>query len=67
MLLVSYLRSVNHQDRGLTSYERSRLKPDDQGLVELSRDWVYLRSSATCALRRLARRADMDQFSICCN
>lgn len=65
MLLVSYLRKVDHQGRGLTRYERSQLR---QMITVSSNDaayWAYYRVGKR-SLRRLARRADMDQFSICC-
>lgn len=65
MLLVSYLRKVAHQDRRLTSYERSRLRPMITVSSNSAAYWVYYRVG-NASLRRLARRADMDQFSICC-
>jgi beta-lactamase class A len=65
MLLVSYLRKVHHQKRGLSSYERSQLSPMIRVSSNTAADWVYLRVGDR-SLRRLARRADMDQFSICC-
>jgi hypothetical protein len=65
MLLVSYLRKVAHEDRGLTSYERSRLGPMIRVSSNSAADWAYYRTGDV-RLRRLARRADMDQFSICC-
>jgi hypothetical protein len=66
MLLVSYLRNVAHQERGLTSYERSRLRPMITVSSNRAATWTYYRVG-NAALRRLARRADMDQFSICCS
>jgi hypothetical protein len=65
MLLVSYLRRVAHQDRGLSRYERSRLGPMIKVSSNSAADWAYLHTG-DARLRRLARRADMDQFSICC-
>jgi hypothetical protein len=65
MLLVSYLRQVAHQDRGLSRYERSRLGPMIRVSSNSAADWAYVRTGDVL-LRRLARRADMDQFSICC-
>jgi hypothetical protein len=65
MLLVSYLRTVAHQDRGLSRYERSRLGPMVRVSSNSAADWAYSRTGDVL-LRRVARRADMDQFSICC-
>jgi len=66
MLLVSYLRKVNHQGRALTSYERSHLRPMIHVSSNSAATWVYNRVGDG-RLRRLARKADMDQFSICCS
>jgi len=66
MLLVRYLRSVNHQGRALTSYERSQLGPMIRVSSNDAATWVHSQLGDD-ALRRLARRADMDQFTICCN
>ena len=66
MLLVAYLRKVDHQHRGLTAYERSRLRPMIRISSNAAATWAYHRVGDT-RLRRLARRADMDQFSICCS
>jgi hypothetical protein len=63
MLLVAYLRRVSHQERGLTSYERSRLRPMITVSSNSAADWAYVRVGEP-SLRRLARRADMDQFEI---
>ncbi len=65
MLLVSYLRKVDHQDRRLTSEERGELRPMIQVSSNDAATWVYNRLG-DARLRRLARRADMDQFTICC-
>jgi hypothetical protein len=65
MLLVSYLRKVAHEDRGLSRYERSRLNPMIRVSSNSAADWAYYRTGDE-RLRRLARRADMEQFSICC-
>jgi hypothetical protein len=65
MLLVSYLRKVAHERRGLTSQERSRLGPMIRVSSNSAADWAYYRIG-DARLTRLARRADMDQFSICC-
>jgi hypothetical protein len=65
MLLVSYLRKVAHQKRGLSAYERDRLGPMITVSSNDAADWAYVRVG-DASLRRLARRADMDQFSICC-
>jgi beta-lactamase class A len=66
MLLVAYLRGVNAQHRGLTAYERSRLRPMITVSSNRAAWWVYYRVG-DARLRRLARRADMNQFSICCS
>ena len=63
MLLVSYLRSVAHEPRGLTGFERSRLGPMIRVSSNDAADWAYLQVGDT-RLRRLARRADMNQFSV---
>ena len=65
MLLVSYLRRVDQQDRRLTTYERAQLRPMIRVSSNSAATWVYNRVGQP-AVRRLARRADMDQFSICC-
>ena len=65
MLLVAYLRRVNHQKRALTSYERSRLRPMIRVSSNSAADWAYLQVGDQ-RLRRLARKAHMAQFSICC-
>jgi hypothetical protein len=59
MLLVRYLRKVAREDRALTSDERSHLEPMIRVSSNDAATWVY-------SLRRLARRASMDQFTICC-
>jgi hypothetical protein len=66
MLLVAYLRGVNHQHRGLSAYERSRLRPMIHVSSNAAATWAYNRVG-DARLRRLARRADMDQFYICCS
>jgi hypothetical protein len=66
MLLVSYLRKVNHQGRGLTRYERSHLGPMIRVSSNSAATWTYSRVGEVL-LRRLARRADMDQFWVCCS
>ena len=66
MLLVSYLRKVNNQDRRLTREERRQLRPMITVSSNSAATWVYNRLGDR-RLRRLARRADMDQFSICCS
>jgi hypothetical protein len=66
MLLVSYLRKVNHQGRGLTSYEKAHLRPMIHVSSNTDATWVYSRVGDG-RLRRLARKADMDQFWICCS
>ena len=66
MLLVSYLRKVNHEGRGLTRYERRHLRPMIRVSSNSAATWIYNRLGDT-PLRRLARRADMDQFWICCS
>jgi hypothetical protein len=65
MLLVGYLRRVAHQGRRLTSHERSWLGPMIRVSSNAAADWAYTRVGDE-SLRRLARRADMDQFSVCC-
>jgi hypothetical protein len=66
MLLVAYLRRVDHQGRGLTSYERSRLRPMIRISSNAAASWAYARLGDV-PLRRLARRAEMEQFWICCS
>jgi D-alanyl-D-alanine dipeptidase len=66
MLLVAYLRGVERQERALTSYERGRLGPMIRVSSNAAATWTY-RRVGDARLRRLARRADMDQFSICCS
>jgi hypothetical protein len=66
MLLVGYLRKVSHQDRRLTSYERGQLRPMIRVSSNSAATWVYHRLGDG-RLRRLARKAQMDQFSICCS
>jgi hypothetical protein len=66
MLLVAYLRGVDHQGRALTSYERSRLRPMIRVSSNAAATWAYHRIG-DARLRRLARRAEMSQFSICCS
>jgi hypothetical protein len=63
---VRYLRKVAHRARGLTSYERGHLGPMIRVSSNDAATWVYSQIG-NAALRRLARRADMDQFTICCN
>ena len=63
MLLVAYLRRVAHQDRGLSQYERGRLRPMITVSSNDAADWAYLRVGDG-RLRQLARRASMDQFSV---
>jgi len=65
MLLVSYLRKVAHRERELTGYERDRLRRMITVSSNDAADWAYVRVG-DASLRRLARRADMNQFSICC-
>jgi hypothetical protein len=66
MLLVTYLRKVHHQGRRLTSVERAHLRPMIRVSSNSAATWVYGRVGDG-RLRRLARKADMDQFSICCS
>jgi hypothetical protein len=66
MLLVAYLRKVDHQGRRLTAYERSRLRPMIRVSSNAAATWAYHRLGDV-PLRRLARRAEMSQFSICCS
>ena len=63
MLLVSYLRGVSHESRGLSDFERSRLSPMISVSSNDAADWAYLQVGDV-RLRRLARRADMDQFAV---
>ena len=65
MLLVAYLRRVEHQGRRLTGYERSRLRPMIRVSSNAAASWAYSQLGDV-PLRRLARRAKMSQFSICC-
>lgn len=66
MLLVSYLRRVNNQGRHLTSYEKAHLRPMIHVSSNSDATWVYNRVGDG-RLRRLARKADMNQFWICCS
>ena len=66
MLLVAYLRRVDHQGRRLTAYERGRLRPMIRVSSNAAATWAYHRVG-DARLRRLARRAEMNQFSICCS
>jgi beta-lactamase class A len=66
MLLVSYLRKVDYEGRGLSRYERSYLGPMIRVSSNSAATWAYNRIGDV-VLRRLARRADMDQFWICCS
>ena len=66
MLLVAYLRRVANEGRELTSYERDRLRPMITVSSNRAAWWVHYRVG-DARLRRLARRADMGQFSICCS
>lgn len=66
MLLVAYLRKVDHQGRRWTAYERSRLRPMIRISSNAAATWAYSRVGDVL-LRRLARRAEMSQFRICCS
>lgn len=67
MLLVAYLRKLEHHGRRhLTRYERAHLRPMIHVSSNDAATWTYNRVG-DARLRRLARRADMDQFSICCS
>ena len=66
MLLVAYLREVDHQGRRLTAYERRRLRAMIRVSSNAAASWAYHRVG-DARLRRLARRAEMNQFSICCS
>src|SRR5215212_544349 len=66
MLLVSYLRRVNNQGRHLTSYEKAHLRPMIHVSSNSDATWVYNRVGDG-RLRHLARKADMNQFWICCS
>jgi len=63
MLLVSYLRKVNAEDRGLSRSERSRLARMIKVSSNRAASWAYQRVGDD-RLRRLAKRADMHQFGI---
>lgn len=65
MLLVAYLRRAAREDRALTSSERAQLAPMIRRSSNKAASWVYARVGDT-GLRRLARRAQMSGFSICC-
>ena len=65
MLLVSYLREVAHQGRGLAAWERAQLRPMIRRSSNRAAKWVYYRVGDE-RLRRLSQRAGMDRFSICC-
>jgi hypothetical protein len=63
MLLVTYLRKLHHEHRGLDSYSRSLLDPmihvsDNNAATKV---WSIVGDNR---LRRLARRAGMKDFSI---
>ena len=66
MLLVAYLRKVDHGNRRLTAYERSRLRPMIRVSSNAAATWAYHRLG-DARLRHLAERAGMSQFSICCS
>jgi hypothetical protein len=66
MLLVAYLRKVFHQERRLTREDFAHLGPMIRVSSNSAATWVYHRVGDR-RLRRLARRADMDGFSICCS
>jgi hypothetical protein len=66
MLLVAYVRGVAHERRGLSDHERGRLARMIRVSSNSAATWTYARVG-DARLRRLARRADMDQFSICCS
>lgn len=66
MLLVAYLRKVENEGRRLSGYERARLRPMITVSSNGAATWTYYRVG-DARLRRLAERADMDQFSICCS
>ncbi|HYH58555.1 MAG TPA: hypothetical protein VD790_05000 [Thermoleophilaceae bacterium] len=65
MLLVAYLRRVANHDRELTRHERSLLGPMIRKSSNSAADWAYQRVG-DWRLRRLARRAGMHQFDVCC-
>jgi hypothetical protein len=65
MLLVAYLRKADHAGRGLTAYERSRLRPMIRVSSNAAASWAY-GQLGDVPLRRLAWRAEMNQFTICC-
>ena len=66
MLLVAYLRKADHEGHGLTRYERGQLGRMIRVSSNRAAWWAYYRIGSA-RLTRLARRADMDQFSICCS
>jgi hypothetical protein len=66
MLLVAHLRQVAHEGRPLTSYERRRLDRMIRVSSNAAATWAY-DQVGDVLLRRLARRAEMGQFSICCS
>lgn len=65
MLLVSYLRMVEAQERGLAGWERQQLRPMIHRSSNRAGAWVYGRVG-DARLRALARRAGMSDFSVCC-
>lgn len=66
MLLVAYLRRVDAQRRGLSDGERARLGPMIRVSSNAAASWAYAQLGSA-PLRRLARRAEMNQFWICCS
>jgi hypothetical protein len=66
MMLVAYLRKLDYRQRPLTGEDRAQLGPMIRVSSNSAATWVYRRVGDRL-LRRLARRADMDQFSICCS
>ena len=65
MLLVAYLRRVDAQRRDLSDAERGQLTPMVRRSSNRAASWAYAQLGSA-PLRRLARRADMNQFWICC-
>lgn len=66
MLLVAHLRAVRHERRRLSSFERAQLWRMITDSSNRAATWTYARVGDE-RLRRLARRAGMKGFSICCS
>ena len=66
MLLVAYLRRVDAQGRALTDRERAQLTPMIRRSSNRAATWAYAQLGSA-PLRRIAQRAGMSEFWICCS